>query len=63
VVKTYADPDHGALPMHAPFPKLSGTPGTVRTPAPMQGENTDEILAEIGLAAVQIATLRDKGIL
>ena len=62
VVKTYADPDHGALPMHAPFPKLSGTPGTVRTPAPMQGENTDEVLAEIGLTADQIAILRDKGI-
>ena len=31
-------------------------------PAPMQGENTDEVLAEIGLTADQIATLRDKGI-
>ena len=62
VVKTYADPDHGALPMHAPFPKLSGTPGTVRAPAPMRGQNSDEVLAEIGLTPSQIAALREKGI-
>jgi crotonobetainyl-CoA:carnitine CoA-transferase CaiB-like acyl-CoA transferase len=62
VVRTYADPDHGALPMHAPFPRLSKTPATVRTPAPLQGQNSDEVLAEIGLTSDQIATLRDKGI-
>ena len=62
VVKTYADPDHGALPMHAPFPRLSETPASVRAPAPEQGQNSDEVLAEIGLTAVQISALRDKGI-
>ena len=62
VVRTYADPDHGALPMHAPFPRLSKTPATVRTPAPVQGQNSDEVLAEIGFTSDQIATLRDKGI-
>ena len=62
VVRTYADPDHGALPMHAPFPRLSKTPATVRTPAPLQGQNSDEVLAEIGFTSDQIATLRDKGV-
>ena len=62
VVRTYADPDHGALPMHAPFPRLSKTPATVRAPAPEQGHHSEEILAEIGLSAEQIAALRDKGI-
>ena len=62
VVQTYADPDHGALPMHAPFPRLSETPATVRAPAPEQGQNTDEVLVEIGLTAEQVAALRDKGI-
>jgi len=62
VVKTYADPDHGSLPMHAPFPRLSETPATVRAPAPVPGKNSDEILTEIGLTADQIATLKDKGI-
>ena len=62
VVRTYADPDHGSLPMHAPFPRLSETPATVRAPAPVRGQNSDEILTEIGLTENQIATLRDKGI-
>ena len=62
VIKTYADPDHGTLPMHAPFPRLSETPATVRAPAPEQGQHSDEVLAEIGLSADQITALRDKGI-
>ncbi|MDG2033790.1 MAG: CaiB/BaiF CoA-transferase family protein [Rhodospirillales bacterium] len=62
VVKTYADPDHGELPMHAPFPRLSETPATVRAPAPEQGQHSDEILLELGLTPDQIATLRDRGI-
>ena len=62
VVRTYVDPDHGSLPMHAPFPRLSQTPATVRSPAPVRGQNSDEILNEIGLTADQIATLRHKGI-
>ena len=62
VVRTYADPDHGSLPMHAPFPRLSETPATVRAPAPEQGQHSDEILLELGLTPDQIATLRDRGI-
>ena len=62
VVKTYADPEHGELPMHAPFPRLSETPATVRAPAPEQGQHSDEILLELGLTPDQIATLRDRGI-
>ena len=62
VVKTYGDPDHGSLPMHAPFPRLSETPATVRGPAPKQGQHSAEVLAEIGLTPDQIAALREKGI-
>ena len=62
VVRTYADPDHGALPMHAPFPRFSRTPATVRAPAPEQGQHSDDVLTEIGLTSDQIAALRDKGI-
>ena len=38
------DPDLGAIPMHAVFPRLSGTPGVIRTPAPRLGEHNEEIL-------------------
>lgn len=42
-------------------PKLSLTPGTVRSSAPHVGDDTDAVLAEIGLSEVQIAQLRAKG--
>jgi formyl-CoA transferase len=43
-------------------PKLSATPGTLRTPAPHLGEDTDGVLAELGLSAEEIAALRRKGV-
>jgi formyl-CoA transferase len=39
-------------------PKLMGTPGTVRSSAPRLGDDTDAVLAELGLAADDIAALR-----
>ncbi|RGE45483.1 CoA transferase [Comamonas testosteroni] len=44
-------------------PKLSLTPGTVRSSAPHVGDDTDAVLAEVGLSAEQIAKLREKGII
>ena len=42
-------------------PKLMGTPGSVRSSAPKLGDDTDDILREIGLSESRIAELRDKG--
>lgn len=39
--------------------KLSRTPGAVRHRAPLKGEHTDEVLAEAGFAAHEIAALRE----
>ena len=44
-------------------PKLSVTPGTVRSSAPHVGEDTDAVLREMGLSDAQIATLRSKAII
>ena len=44
-------------------PKLSGTPGTVRTSAPHLGDDTDAVLTEAGLTQEQIALLRGKGVI
>jgi formyl-CoA transferase len=43
-------------------PKLSGTPGSLRSSAPRLGDDTDEILKQVGLTADQIAALRAKGV-
>lgn len=43
--------------------KLSDTPGSVRTPAPLLGQHTDEVLAEFGYADAEIAALRQSGAL
>ena len=42
------DATFGSLPMHNVVPRMDGTPGTFRRPAPALGEHTAEILAEIG---------------
>lgn len=44
-------------------PKLSDTPGSVRSPAPRLGEDTDAVLREMGLSDAQIAALRAKGVI
>jgi len=43
-------------------PKLSATPGTVRSSAPHVGDDTDAVLRQMGLSTEQIATLRQRGI-
>ncbi len=43
-------------------PKLSLTPGGHRRNAPGLGQDTDAVLAEIGLTTEQIAALRERGI-
>ena len=44
-------------------PKLSATPGTIRSSAPKLGDDTDAVLAGTGLSAAQIAQLRTQGVI
>ena len=41
-------------------PKLMGTPGQVRSPAPKLGDDTNAVLAELGMGLEAIAQLRHK---
>jgi len=44
--------------------KLSRTPGAVRTPAPLLGQHTDEVMRDtLGLGEDEIAALRERGVL
>jgi succinyl-CoA---D-citramalate CoA-transferase len=45
------------------IPKLSGTPGAIRTPAPKLGEHTDEILTSLGLSRDDISRLKEKSVI
>jgi crotonobetainyl-CoA:carnitine CoA-transferase CaiB-like acyl-CoA transferase len=42
------DDEMGAVPMHNVVPRLSGTPGAIRRPAPKLGEHEAEILGRLG---------------
>jgi formyl-CoA transferase len=44
------------------FPKLSRTPGSIKTLAPDIGQNTEEILRGIGLSEAQVASLKARGV-
>ena len=55
--------NYGNILMHQAFPRLSKTPGKVKSSAPSIGENTNEILKEIGLTKSQIEKLRDNKII
>lgn len=54
--------DGSLLTVPGIVPKLSRTPGGHRRNAPQIGQDTDAVLSEMGLSAVQIQALKDKGI-
>ena len=55
--------NYGNILMHQAFPRLSKTPGKIKSPAPSIGENTNDILKEIGLTKIQIDKLRENKII
>ena len=61
-IQTIQMQDGSKLDMPGVIPKLSRTPGSIKTLAPNIGENTDEILRSIGLTETQLASLKERGI-
>ncbi|MBR0725242.1 CaiB/BaiF CoA transferase family protein [Bradyrhizobium manausense] len=62
LIADYPDPDMGQLPMHHVVPRLSQTPGTIRTPAPALGQHNRELLREIGIGDDGYAALREANV-
>ena len=63
IIVDLPDEELGTVPMHNIIPKLSGTPGTFRRPAPGMGEHNAEILGGIGIDAEALADLKSRGII
>ena len=62
IVVDVPDAQTGSLAMHNIIPRLSDTPGRLRTPAPEIGEHTAEILGQLGVAPAELEALAKEGI-
>ena len=62
-IATLAHPVLGDVPMQAPVPKLSDTPGALRRSAPALGEHTSETLKGLGIDENAQAELSARGII
>ena len=57
-------PTWGAIKMQNVFPKLSATPGAVRTPAPLTpGQDNAEVYGALGVTAAEMEDLRARGVI
>ena len=63
IVVEAPDAEMGAVPMHAVVPRLSGTPGALRTPAPAIGQHNDEVYGRIGYSPERVSALRAQGVI
>jgi len=63
VIVEAPDADSGSVLMHNVIPRLSETPGRLRSPAPALGQDTRAILESIGCDAARIAALAAEGVI
>ena len=63
IVLEVPDDEMGEVPMHAIVPRLSRTPGALRTPAPKVGQHNEEVYTRIGYSDERLAALRQRGVI
>lgn len=63
VVIEVPDDEVGQVTMHNILPRLSATPGVLRTAAPKLGQHTAEILARVGVGEADLKNLTSQGII
>jgi len=62
LVADYPDPDMERYPMYHVVPRMSETPGSIRTPAPRLGEHNRALLRGVGVDDAAYETLRAAGV-
>lgn len=62
VIEDFPDEKHGSVPLHSVYSRLSETPGTIRSPAPVLGEHTEEVLQLLGRSTEDYRQLQEDGI-
>jgi crotonobetainyl-CoA:carnitine CoA-transferase CaiB-like acyl-CoA transferase len=62
IVVDMPDAQTGSIAMHSVIPRLSDTPGRLRTPAPEIGQHTAEILGQLGVGQAELEALAREGI-
>ena len=63
IVQEVPDADMGSIPIHNVSPRLMGTPGAIRSAAPVLGQHNEPILRELGYSDAEIAALSTSGVL
>jgi len=63
IIVDLPDPEMGSVPMHAVVPRMSGTPGEIRSPAPDLGQHNREILRALGLSDDDLARLSERKVI
>ena len=63
VIVEAPDEEAGSVLMHNVIPRLSDTPGKLRTPAPNLGQHTRSVLESIGYDADRLAALAASGVI
>ncbi|MCW3474036.1 CaiB/BaiF CoA transferase family protein [Limobrevibacterium gyesilva] len=57
------DAEMGQVMMHNVVPRLSATPGAIRTPAPKLGEHTRALLSALGCDSARLEALAARGVI
>ena len=63
VVDSFDHPTAGTVRTIRPVARLTASPLTIRTPPPLLGQHTDEVLDQLGVDAVERAALRSAGVI
>ena len=63
IIVELPDDELGHVAHHGVFPRLSGTPGGFRAPAPSLGQHNEEILGALGLDGAALEELRSANVI